>query len=87
MFNFEWLIIPNRSYLNPKIMKKLTTLLVLFIAVKHSNATGYSGLNNDLVIIYGLLIGICVSIIGIRNGYLWFKNRNHKQNEEMEFYD
>lgn len=63
-------------------MKKLNTLLLMLFAVKFSNATGYSGLNNDLILIYAILIGFIVSIILLKKIYKNFKEGKNKQTDQ-----
>ena len=58
-------------------MEKLLLLLSLLLTVKQSSATGNSGLNNELMGIYAILIGICATIIFARNGYIWLKNKKN----------
>jgi hypothetical protein len=60
-------------------MKSFCTLLFSVFMFKGVWATGYSGLNNDLVIIYGVFIGMMLLILGMNKAIKYIRMRlSHK---------
>lgn len=50
-------------------------ILVSLLSGKSAWAIGYSGLNNELMYIYALFVGLCIIIIVLPKAIKYIKNR------------
>jgi hypothetical protein len=62
-------------------MKNFSVLLLLLLTANMSNATGFSGLNNEPMLLYGILIGDCAAVILITKGIGFLRGLLDKKSE------
>jgi hypothetical protein len=72
------------DYLRDITMKSFWVLAGSLLLFKGVWATGYSGLNNDLLVIYALFLGLILLIIGARKATRYLKTRLHHSSNSQD---